>query len=301
MRKENRIRRLIFLLLVLLLFVVVIFPAVCSGRRENEENIPVIENSSDDITITQSPDINETYPYREVIDEDYWYRILIEAKIPDDIIQNVITSILESSGFERELEVILQQDRYTYILVDKEYALPIDYRPNDLRLIEVGTSSFAAINVSLREMAMEALHKMAEAAALEGITFTIGSSFRSGYYQEEVYNRWVRLLEQEEADRVSARPGHSQHQLGLVVDFAPIDNSFANTPAGRWLADNASCFGWSLSYPDGYEHITGYSWESWHYRYVGKELAEFIDKYFDGIQQYALQFIHAWLADHSRQ
>jgi D-alanyl-D-alanine carboxypeptidase len=81
-----------------------------------------------------------------------------------------------------------------------------------------------------------------------------------------------------------------------VVDFAPIDDSFAGTAAGRWVLRNAGRFGWSLSFPDGYEEATGYRWESWHYRYVGRDLVYFIDTYFDGIQQYALQFIHAWEA-----
>ena len=90
------------------------------------------------------------------------------------------------------------------------------------------------------------------------------------------------------------RSGKSQHQLGLVVDFAPISDSFAETKASEWLLRNASRFGWSLSFPDGYENVTGYRWESWHYRFVGKDLAVFIEKYFENIQQYALQFIHAW-------
>jgi D-alanyl-D-alanine carboxypeptidase len=99
---------------------------------------------------------------------------------------------------------------------------------------------------------------------------------------------------QEEADRESARPGHSQHQTGLVVDFGSIDDSFAETRAGRWIAANASRFGWSVSFPQGYEAVTGYRWESWHYRYVGRDLTAFIDAYFGGIQQYALQFIYEW-------
>jgi D-alanyl-D-alanine carboxypeptidase len=60
------------------------------------------------------------------------------------------------------------------------------------------------------------------------------------------------------------------------------------------MRDNAARFGWSLSFPEGYEDVNGYDWESWHYRYVGPELAAFIDAYFGGIQQYALQFIHEW-------
>jgi D-alanyl-D-alanine carboxypeptidase len=123
---------------------------------------------------------------------------------------------------------------------------------------------------------------------------TASSAYRSFDYQTQVYNRNVREMGQEAADRESARPGHSQHQTGLVVDFGSIDDSFAATAAGRWMTVNASRFGWSLSYPNGYEAVTGYRWESWHYRYVGKDLAAFIDKYFNGIQQYALRFLYEW-------
>jgi D-alanyl-D-alanine carboxypeptidase len=135
---------------------------------------------------------------------------------------------------------------------------------------------------------------MAAAAAAEGVILTVSSAYRSYAYQEEVYARNVRELGQEAADRESARPGHSQHQTGLVADFGSIDDSFAKTAAGRWILANAGRFGWSLSFPQGYEEVTGYRWESWHYRYVGRELAYFIDAYFSGIQQYALQFIRAW-------
>ena len=135
---------------------------------------------------------------------------------------------------------------------------------------------------------------MAEAARLEGITLTASSAYRSYDYQREVYNRNVREMGQEAADRESARPGYSQHQLGLVADFGSIDDSFAQTASGRWIAANASRFGWSLSYPEGFEEVTGYRWESWHYRYTGKDLAAFIDNYFGGIQQYALRFIYEW-------
>jgi len=136
---------------------------------------------------------------------------------------------------------------------------------------------------------------MAASSGAEGIVLTIGSAYRSAEYQAQVYEREVRTYGRETADRQSARPRHSQHQLGLVVDFSPIDDAFAKTEAARWLLGNAGRFGWSLSYPDGYEEVTGYRWESWHYRYVGRDLAAFIENYFEGIQQYALQFINAWL------
>jgi D-alanyl-D-alanine carboxypeptidase len=135
---------------------------------------------------------------------------------------------------------------------------------------------------------------MAAEAHREGITLTVSSAYRSFDYQAEVYARNVRESGQETADRESSRPGFSQHQLGLAVDFGSITDAFAQTAAGRWILVNGPKYGWVISFPDGYEQLTGYRWESWHYRYMGLPLAAFTERWFDGIQQYALQFIHAW-------
>ena len=193
----------------------------------------------------------------------------------------------------RDLAVILNQDRYLWILVDKIHSLPADYEPNDLTTLEsTYYRTGGRTDLRLRREASDSLREMGIAAMEDGIILTITSTYRSYAYQDQLYSRYVNERGVREADRISARPGHSQHQLGLVVDFGNLTESFALTPEGIWLSNNASRFGWSLSYPRGYEEITGYTWEPWHYRYVGRELAEFINKYFNGIQQNALVFIH---------
>jgi D-alanyl-D-alanine carboxypeptidase len=233
-------------------------------------------------------------PAREAFVEDFWRWIFGEAGIPERLARKVAASALESPAFIIELLELLQQDPYTYYLVDKQHALPDGYEPGDLVPLTAGVYRLGREGLMLRRIAADALREMAAAAAPEGIVFTVGSTYRSAEYQAQVYEREVRASGREAADRVSAQPGKSQHQLGLTVDFAPIDDTFAKTPASDWLLRNAAAFGWSLSYPDGYEHVTGYSWESWHYRYVGRDLVAFINNYFEGIQQYALQFILAW-------
>ena len=286
------------------LFLMIIFSLACTRKDPGIQGGPAGPGSGSspaaaEVSVTGTPEADssadrEIDPDREAFVEDFWRWIFGEAGLPESIARRVASSALESPAFVMELLFALQQDPYTYLLVDKQNPLPLDYEPDDLVPLRSSTYRMGRDGLSLRRIAADALEEMAAAAARDGIVFTIGSSYRSGTYQAEVYERWVRQLGREAADRVSARPGHSQHQLGLVVDFAPIDNSFAQTPASQWLAQNASRFGWSLSYPEGYEHITGYSWESWHYRYAGKDLAAFIDRYFDGIQQYALKFISAW-------
>ena len=206
--------------------------------------------------------------------------------------EDVLEEIKEDSDIFRDLSVILQGDPYLRILVDKNNSLN-DYVPRDL--VDLKSNVYrSAAGLQLRQAAAASLQEMAAAARSEGLTLSVSSAYRSRLRQADIYAHYVRTMGQRAADRVSARPGYSQHQLGLVVDFNPISNTFARTNEGIWVAANASRFGWSLSYPNGLEEITGYSWESWHYRYVGRELAEFIDKYFDGIQQNALVFINEW-------
>ena len=224
--------------------------------------------------------------------------ILIKAEIPQDLINKINEVSSVSPAFYADLAVCLEENYHLRELVDKQHSLKQDaalpYVPEDIVPLASDSYRLGRSDLFLRKEAAEALNEMAKAAQAEGVTFTASSAYRSYDYQKEVYERNVRQMGREAADRESARPGVSQHQTGLVIDFGPIDDSFAKTPASRWLIDNASRFGWSLSFPDGYETVTGYRWESWHYRYVGKNLAAFIDNYFNGIQQYALCFLFEW-------
>jgi len=220
--------------------------------------------------------------------------VLSNSQLPRDLSVKIKEGIASNPAFILELFTILQTDPYLWILVDKEHTLPENYEPDDLVELRGGSYRVNRADLLLRRAAAQSLEAMAAAARSEGLTLLASSAYRSYNYQVQLYQRYVNEMGQAAADRISARAGHSQHQLGLVIDFGSIDDSFAQTAESRWLTANASRFGWSLSYPRGYEEITGYSWESWHYRYVGIELAEFIDNYFDGIQQYALRFIHEY-------
>jgi D-alanyl-D-alanine carboxypeptidase len=212
-----------------------------------------------------------------------------------DIPVSLRARIKSDSAFPGALVKVLNGDPYLRMLVDKTHPLPERYEPEDLEILACKSYRAGIADVMmLRGKAARSLEEMAAAARAEGLTLTVSSAYRSYAYQAGSFDRWTRRLGLGEAERVSARPGASQHQLGLVVDFGSITNEFAKTGAGYWVKTNASRFGWSLSYPREYEGLTGYAWESWHYRYVGKDLAAFIDTYFDGVQQYALVFLHTW-------
>lgn len=139
---------------------------------------------------------------------------------------------------------------------------------------------------------MPAVLAMAEAAQEAGAELVFSSSYRSYSYQEGLFNRYAARDGVEAANRYSARAGQSQHQLGTVFDLGDITNAFAETRAGKWMADNAHRFGFSLSYPRGYEEETGYQWESWHWRYIGVAACELQREYFGNLQFRFLEWLH---------
>jgi D-alanyl-D-alanine carboxypeptidase len=178
---------------------------------------------------------------------------------------------------------------------DKQRPLGEAYVPADLVSLDGKGLSVSRKGHSVRKAAYEALVAMSGAAKKDGITLLVSSSYRSYEYQKEVFARNAREDGGEAAaERVSARPGYSQHQLGTAIDFGTIDDSFAETRAGRWLMANARRFGYSLSYPKGLEPVTGYRWECWHYRYIGLSAVQLQEEYFGDVQQYLIEFIEAY-------
>ena len=142
------------------------------------------------------------------------------------------------------------------LIANKTYALPSDYNPGN------------------NPQAVAALYEMFNAAKQEGITLFVKSGFRSYIDQYIIYNDWVAQDGQVNADRYSARPGHSEHQSGLAFDLNDVSQAFASSPEGIWLAANCHKYGFIIRYPQGKEHITGYIYEPWHVRYLGKELSQ---------------------------
>lgn len=165
-------------------------------------------------------------------------------------------------------------------------AFPLDdenYRPENLQRANVPSRSDKSEDErSVRADIIPDLDRMLSDAKALGSDLMIGSGFRSYDLQNVYYSNYVRLYSQAEADKFSAKPGQSEHQTGLVVDLAYTDmdcylaGCFADTPAGVWLTQNAHKYGFILRYPEGKESITGFQFEPWHFRYVGKDLARAI-------------------------
>jgi len=144
----------------------------------------------------------------------------------------------------------------------------------------------------VRKAIMPAMLEMTRAARADGVTLAFSSGYRSYEYQASVYEREVKMYGKETADRESAHAGMSQHQLGTAIDLGSITDAFANTRAGTWMAAHAWEYGFSLSYPRGYEELTGYRYESWHYRYITRAGTLMQREFFDNVQQYLVEFLH---------
>lgn len=186
-------------------------------------------------------------------------------------------------------------DLSLYYLIDKKHAVGSDYVPRDLVPVKGNELWNVSRNdLSLRPEAYAALEELSRAALNDGIKLLVSSTYRSYQYQEGLFNRYVKQDGLELAERYSARPGTSQHQLGVAVDFGSITDDWGDTKMGKWVYDHAADFGWSLSFPQGYEDVTGYMWECWHFRYIGKEACRFQKKWFGNIQQFMLEFLDAW-------
>jgi zinc D-Ala-D-Ala carboxypeptidase len=220
---------------------------------------------------------------------------LAGAQIPEGAKASIRSRIDADSGDFRALLAQALADRAADPMllrrVDKARALPAAYAPDDLVRLDGTGLSLSRPGHRLRDAAFKALEAMDAAARSKGVTLLVSSSYRSYEYQVEVWKRTVAADGEAEAEASVARPGHSQHQLGTAVDFGSITDAFAGTRAGAWLAANASRFGYSLSFPKGMSEITGYKWESWHYRYVGKAAAALEARYFGGVQQYLMLFL----------
>lgn len=186
-----------------------------------------------------------------------------------------------------ELELLqssLEADRASgyLILVNKENGLDSEYAPSDLADIIYYAKDRSSIGRYMREEAANAFHALSEAAALEGYEIVVTTAYRSYGFQSDLYYGYINSKGQEWADKYSAKPGTSEHQTGLAADCSSpsvgyqLTSAFGESKEGIWLAENCTEFGFIIRYPQGKEDITGYSYEPWHIRYVGRSAAEVI-------------------------
>ena len=152
------------------------------------------------------------------------------------------------------------------IVVNKTYSLPSNFAPNNL----------VTINgyIKVVDYVKNAFNELKSDASSIGLNIYASSGYRSYSDQKYIYNNYVKMDGQEKADTYSARAGYSEHQTGLAIDVNTIDMTFDNTEESIWLKENCYRYGFIIRYPKNKDSITGYMYEPWHIRYVGKELAK---------------------------
>jgi D-alanyl-D-alanine carboxypeptidase len=211
------------------------------------------------------------------------------ASLPLELRDGILS---RPAAFLQLMAKLLDEPAEFLLLVDKSHSLSPGYAPADLVPLKNYPVQTTTQTLTLRKAIMPAVMEMVQAARSEGVTITFSSTYRSYEYQRQIYEREVKAYGREKAERESARPGLSQHQLGTTIDFGSISDGYERTDEGMWVSAHAWEYGFSLSYPRDYEPVTGYRYESWHYRYVTKPGALMQREFFGDIQQYMLQFLH---------
>ncbi|MBS5806302.1 MAG: M15 family metallopeptidase [Firmicutes bacterium] len=174
------------------------------------------------------------------------------------------------------------------VLVNKEHILDKDYVPLEMYVVDENENNFhqfkdASLKPMLRSDIKEYVDKLINDAQGLGLPIIVDSGYRSYNYQQVVLDALIKE-KGDEAFKLVALPGASEHQTGLAIDFAYYENGIYNDDVKEndkeaiWLKNNAWKYGFILRYPKGKENVTGYNFEPWHFRFVGLKLAKYLFK-----------------------
>ena len=247
------------------------------GEKESVEiadnNTPLVSDP-DNRQTTPSPEPTETPA--EVTAEPTPEATPDSTPTPEPTVEPTPVPTAETAGYSED--PMFYDTDSLLVVANKVHPLPDGYEPADLVQPNVAASAYWLV----REEAARALEEMFAAADNDGVHLVLGSAYRSASYQATLWNGYANQYGTERADRISSRPGYSDHQTGLAVDIVMGDGSyngynfnqaFEDTDQGNWLRVHAHEYGWIMRYPKGKEEITGYAYEPWHFRYIGVDYA----------------------------
>lgn len=220
--------------------------------------------------------VSQKYYLNKNFEKYIQYKEYHEDTSYEDVI--AIVNVHANAGWYNESYETNINDGFL-IIVNKFYHLDKSYERTDLQNINL---AYAYANNSAAEIVIKKFKQMRDDIEEEmNVHLMVNSSYRSYEDQEEIYNEFKKVS-LKYADSYAARPGYSEHQTGLAIDITslehPTANEFKESEEYKWLKENCHKYGFVLRYPEGKEHITGYSTESWHFRYVGEEAATQIYK-----------------------
>lgn len=182
---------------------------------------------------------------------------------------------LPACEFRDELTRYRKVRQWKKTLLDTNVKVKRVYKPWDL--VSVSRANIAGSG-QVRKIIIKDLKALAAAARRAGKPLAVRSAYRSYDYQQRLFDSYVRSYGLDKARKFSARPGHSEHQLGTTLDFSvgpgvPLTTKFGDSPSGKWLARNGWKYGFIMSYPKGKRSASCYGYEPWHWRYFGRDLA----------------------------
>ncbi|MFC7442582.1 M15 family metallopeptidase [Laceyella putida] len=222
-----------------------------------------------------------------------------QSKEPTETVASNQTPVQRPTPEEKTAMPIPSNPASVAVLVNKQRALPADYEPADLVQPRVPFSSWGRDEKKLmRKEAARALEQLFDEADRQGIELVAVSGYRSYKRQQATYESALKRKGKASTVKYNALPGHSEHQTGLAMDVSSrsvglrLVEAFAGTKEGEWLAAHAHEFGFIIRYAKGKEDVTGYGYEPWHIRYVGKKMAQEIkakgivlEEYYSGSQK----------------
>ena len=244
------------------------------NEKLSEENINTLLNEEKNDYIINL--LNQKYFLEKNLNN---YLAYIEDETEEEIDYADVIAIVNVHADNKWYEIELKTDisLKEKMNVNKFYALTNEYTPENLVNIPLDYSYDSEGDNQLIDYAYEKFLDLWQAANDAGYYLMVTSSYRNYADQEEIYEYRKNTLGERKADETAARPGHSEHQTGLVVDMTsktePDAESFSDSEAYKWLKENAYQYGWIERYPEDKTYLTGYSPESWHWRYVGIEVA----------------------------
>lgn len=268
----------------IVLILLIVFLAI-GGLIINQKNQETEEKQKKQTKEEQKIEKLKSIPYYK---KEYQKRYLeYQKENPNLSVENIVTYV--NIGIDKPYYTNTKKAENlntNLILVNKYNYLTEDYIPENLEPIDI---AYARSGMQLVREAKEAFETLSEDAKKEGMNIIAMSSYRSYDYQVNLYDNYVATDGKEAADTYSARAGYSEHQTGLAVDVynkvLPY-TSFEETEEFNWMQENAYKYGFILRFPKDKVNITGYQYESWHYRYVGKEAAKYIHNHDLTLEEY---------------
>ena len=278
--KKRKIKKGPKIILILLIVFLAIGGLIINQKNQETEEKPKKQTKEE-----QKIEKLKSIPYYK---KEYQKRYLeYQKENPNLSVENIVTYV--NIGIDKPYYTNTKKAENlntNLILVNKYNYLTEDYIPENLEPIDI---AYARSGMQLAREAKEAFETLSEDAKKEGMNIIAMSSYRSYDYQVNLYDNYVATDGKEAADTYSARAGYSEHQTGLAVDVynkvLPY-TSFEETEEFNWMQENAYKYGFILRFPKDKVNITGYQYESWHYRYVGKEAAKYIHDHDLTLEEY---------------